>query len=281
MKTFNYSIAKYLVDILNPLTTNEYTVKDTFSFVNELKTFNADGTMASFDVLSLFTNIPLADTFDIIADTCFPTDDATFKNFSKQQFKKLFDIATKDSYFTCKDFIYRQVDGVAMGSPLRPTLANISMFYNEKRWLDNCPPLFKPIFYRRYVDDTFLLFRRPQDVDLFLDYLNAQHPSIKFTAEKEQNRELHFLDINISRLNDIILFSTTIYRKPTYTGLYTLFTSFIPHNIKTHIFTNLLFQAFTFCSTYPEFHTEAAKLMQTFTKNGYPRHLLDKLLNNF
>ena len=281
LKTFNYNAAKYLVKMLNPLTTNEYTVKDSFTFVNELKNLNVDKnmTMASFDVTSLFTNIPLTETSDIISENCFPTDDATFHNFSKKQFFNFFNIATKDCYFTFNDTIYRQLDGVAMGSPLGPTLANIFMCHNEKHWLANCPIHFKPIIYRRYVDDTFLIFRRPQDADLFLDYLNSQHPNIKFTADKEKNKELHFLDINITRLDNT--FKTNTYRKPTYTGLYTLFTSFIPHNIKTHIFTNLLFRAFTFCSTYPAFHTEAAKLIQTFTKDGYPRHLLDNLLNNF
>ena len=235
--------------------------------------------MASFDVTSLFTNIPLTDTFDIISNNLFPTDDTIFQNFSKKQFRTLFDITTKDCYFTFNDTIYRQLYGVDMGSPLGPTLANIFMCYSEKRWLENCPLSFKPIIYRRYVDDTFLIFRRPQDADLFLDYLNSQHPNIKFTAEKEDNKELHFLDVNITRLGNA--FKTNTYRKPTYTGLYTLFTSFIPNKIKTHIFTNLLFRAFTICSSYPAFHTEATRLIQTFTKNGYPRHLLEKLTKDF
>ena len=235
--------------------------------------------MASFDVISLFTNIPLTDTFNIISETCFPSNDTTFHNFSKTQFKSLFDIATKDCYFTFNDEIYRQVDGVAMGSPLGPTLANIFMCYHEKRWLENCPPQFKPIIYRRYVDDTFLIFRRPQDADLFLEYLNAQHTSIKFTSDKEQNKQLHFLDINITRLENN--FKTSVYRKPTYTGLYTLFTSYIPQGVKKHIFTNLLSRAFTICSSYTAFHSEATRLTQTFLKNGYPRHLLEKLTKNF
>ena len=89
-----------------------------------------------------------------------------------------------------------------MGSPLGPTLANVFMCFIEKRWLDKRPPLFKPIIYSRYVDDTFHIFRRSQDVDLFLDYFNSRHTSIKFRAEKEHDKELHFLDNNITRLNN-------------------------------------------------------------------------------
>ena len=53
---------------------------------------------------------------------------------------------------------YQQIDGVAMGSPLGPTLANAFLSYHEQTWLENCPSEFKPVLYRRYVDDIFVLF---------------------------------------------------------------------------------------------------------------------------
>ena len=55
---------------------------------------------------------------------------------------------------------YEQCDGVAMGSPLRPTLTNVFMCHFENIWLVNCPPPhFEPIVYARFFDDTFLFFR--------------------------------------------------------------------------------------------------------------------------
>ena len=45
-----------------------------------------------------------------------------------------------------------------MGSPLGPTLANLFLVYHEHKWLDNCPLQFRPKYYRRYVDDIFLMF---------------------------------------------------------------------------------------------------------------------------
>ena len=88
LKTFNYNAAKYLVKMLNPLTTNEYTVKDSFTFVNELKNLNVDKnmTMASFDVTSLFTNIPLTETSDIISENCFRTDELPFTILPRNNF---------------------------------------------------------------------------------------------------------------------------------------------------------------------------------------------------
>ena len=58
---FNHKVARFLVDVLSPLITNQYTIKDSFSFVDELRELSCgkDVFMCSFDVTSLFTNIPL------------------------------------------------------------------------------------------------------------------------------------------------------------------------------------------------------------------------------
>ena len=114
---------------------------------------------------------------------------------------------------------YKQYDGVSMGSPLGPALANAFLCHFETIWLNECPSFFKPIFYRRYVDDTVLVFRSPDHVPLFLNYLNGKHPNIKFTSETEVNHSLPFLDVKITR-NDRG-FETDLYRKPTFTGLTT------------------------------------------------------------
>jgi hypothetical protein len=63
-----YGLAKFLVPILSPLTNNKYTVKDSFLFANELLSIKSAPFMASYDVVSLFTNIPLAETVDICLD---------------------------------------------------------------------------------------------------------------------------------------------------------------------------------------------------------------------
>ena len=62
-----------------------------------------------------------------------------------------------------------------MGGCDSPTLANIFLGHYEKLWPDNCPPEFKPVMYRRYVDDTFILCKRKEDAKKFLNYMNSQH----------------------------------------------------------------------------------------------------------
>ena len=73
-----------------------------------------------------------------------------------------------------------------MGSPLGPALANIFMCSFESIWLQDCPNDFKPVFYRRYVDDIFAPFSSPDYADKFKEYLSLTHPNINFSIVKEK-----------------------------------------------------------------------------------------------
>ena len=77
----------------------------------------------------------------------------------KSEFKDLLSLATKESYFVFNNILYKQIDGVAMGSPLGPSLANAFLTHHEQDWLDSCPLEYRPLYYRRYVDDIFVLFK--------------------------------------------------------------------------------------------------------------------------
>ena len=92
-----------------------------------------------------------------------------------------------------------------MGSPLAPILANLFMGYHEKSWLENYKDS-KISIYRRYVDDIFCLFDNEHDAMLFFDYINAQHPNIKFTHEKQLNGKLPFLDVLVDNSSNICHF---------------------------------------------------------------------------
>ena len=116
---------------------------------------------------------------------------------------------------------YKRIDGAAMGSPLGPTFANIFLSYYEQIWLKMCPSEFKSVIYKRYVDDTFLLFRSKYHIEQIPCYLNCQHPNIKFTSEIEENYSKSLFDIKIRRVNNS--FSTSIYCKVTFSRVFTKF----------------------------------------------------------
>ena len=122
--------------------------------------------MASFDVESLFTNIPLQETIDLCVDLLF-NDKPNIDGFTKTDFHELLTVTLSESLILFNNEYYKQIDGVAMGSPLGPTFANIFLSYYEQIWLKNCPYEFKPVIYKRYVDDTFLLFQSKDHIGKF------------------------------------------------------------------------------------------------------------------
>ena len=164
--------------------------------------------MCSFNISNLFTNIPLEETINICADAlyCNGLDAQPF--ISKAIFIELMKSATSGIEFSFNDIMYKQTDGVAMGSPLGPALANIFVgFYEEKLFSQ----ISKPSIYFRYVDDTFAIFHNEEESKNFFNQLNCLQPFLKFTFEKEKNNCLPFLDINVEQT--VTSFETSIYKK--------------------------------------------------------------------
>ena len=140
------------------------------------------------------------------------------------------------------------------------------------------PHDFKPLFYRRYVDDSFLIFKQKTHVKQFVDYLNTKHINIKFSSEIENNNSLPFLDLFISHAQN--KFTTTIYRKPTFTGSGLNYISFIPYLYKINCIKTLFHRCFSITSTWVLFHNEINYLKEYFVNNSYPRQLLDRTLKS-
>ena len=234
--------------------------------------------MTSFDIASLFTNIPVEETINIISNEIF-SNKTHYNNFDKASFKTLLSLASNESFFIFNGTPYMQVDGVSMGSPLGPTLANSFLCHHEQLWLDRCPLEFKPLYYKRFVDDTFILFREQSHSNKFLDYLNNQHQNIKFTMETETNKQIPFLDMNIVQEDGKI--STSIYRKPTFSGLGMSFFSFCAFNFKVNNIKTMLFRAYNLSSSYIAFTKELDFLRKYFQNNGYPLIEFEKCCSKF
>ena len=149
-----------------------------------------------------------------------------------------------------------------------PTLANIFLCHYEEQWLKSCPVQFKPIYFKRYVDDIFCLFQNEQQVNKFEKYLNSRHTSMNFSRVNEDNRCLSFLDVLISRHED--KFCTSLYKKPTFSGLYLNFKSFVPLLYKKGLIFCLVFRIYNICSDWNRIHEEIKKLKCLLLKNKYP-----------
>ena len=132
--TAEYKLAKYLDQIIKPHIPSKYMLSSTWEFLDKLKLFifKPSDCMISFDVVSLFTNVPLIETIDIISDYVYKSKSKPA--FSKLVFKELLNIATS-GIFMYNGRLYRQVDGVTMGSPLGPTISNFCLAHLENELL--------------------------------------------------------------------------------------------------------------------------------------------------
>ena len=91
---------------MTPLTQNEYAVTDSFHFAEEICKQDTNLYMASLDVDSLFTNIPLDETIDISIDSLYKDDENTNK-IPKDVFRNLLTVATKESFFMFNNKFYK------------------------------------------------------------------------------------------------------------------------------------------------------------------------------
>jgi hypothetical protein len=131
---------------------------------------------------------------------------------------ELFRHCLTTTYFQWQNEFYEQTDGVAMGSPLSPVIANFFMEKFEQEVLNTA--VHRPTCWFRYVDDTFVIWSHgEQELDFFLDHLNSRNPKIQFTMEKEKQKQLAFLDVLVTR-KPCGRLGHTVYRKSTHTDRY-------------------------------------------------------------
>ena len=131
-------------------------------------------------------------------------------NISKDDLIDLLSVATKNQLFQFNGNLYEQVDGVAMGSPLGPLMANAFMCSVEEKLARENK---LPSFYKRYVDDTLALVCDLSDATNLLTCLNEAHPSIQFTMEVATNDLLPSIGMEIIKIDGSL--ETCVHRMET------------------------------------------------------------------
>lgn len=285
VNTYNYNLAKYLDEILKPLIKdNKMMLIDTFDFVNKVSKLDheKDKYLVSFDVESLFTNIPTTETIELILDLAFKNEKKNgkilFHGLRRNDLKKFLVICTQQSHFQFNGEFYDQIDGVAMGSPLGPLFANVFMTNFEKKHADKLRELGVNSWHR-YVDDIFATLEERERADVVLRYLNQQHPNIRFTIEHEVDGKLPFLDTTVHRSSSS--FFTTLYRKKTFTGVYLNWTSLTSKRYKIGLIYCLLDRIWKIYSDDGKRDDEIRTLRQILAKNDYPDHVVEREINKF
>ena len=160
-----------------------------------------------------------------------------------------------------------------MGSPVSAVIANIFMEDFEERAIASA--IHKPKIWKRYVDDTFTILDRDQ-VDGFLQHLNNQQPTIRFTMETEKDNSIPFLDTSVIRDSNGLL-TTSVYRKPTHTDQYLAYDSHHPQSVKRGIVKCLYDRAKHLITTPSVISKEKKHLSSVLVSNGYPSSFIRKL----
>ncbi len=275
-----YVLAKYLAEILKPVVgKSEHHVVNSKEFVTKMEqiSLSENDILVSFDVVSLFTNVPVEEACIIakerlLLDSTLPQR----TNLSPENIYDLLKLCLTTTCFQWREKYYEQTYGAPMGSPLSPVMANLFMEEFEKNALATAT--LKPGFWFRYVDDTLSSWCHGLDnLQRFLDHINSLHPSIKFTYEvQKDDKTIPFLDVLFTVREDGSL-GHKVYRKPTHTDRYLHFNSFQHPSIKNSVCKTLINRAKTICEV-SNIDNELEHLRNVLKLNGYPRHFIDKAM---
>ena len=208
---YNFNLAKFICKLISPFCYSKYCLNNVDEFLTRLKVFKenlpvgASIKQCSYDVESLFTNIPLDRTIEKLVEKIFNEIDRETYNFdgvvfNKESLTRALELCAKDQLFLFNGDIWKQIDGNSMGSPLGPPLANFYVSYLEDNFIDFNSDI-SPNFYCRYVDDVYCIFIDNDKCINFLDHLNSVSDPLRFTIEEMTDNKLDFIGLRLS--NDL------------------------------------------------------------------------------
>ena len=275
-----YKLSRHLSQILSSLVGNsESHIKNSTDFKTFITSRKLKPTevLVSFDVVSLFTNVPVSLALDVAKRRLQSDSGLTSRtNLSINEILHLLEFCLHATYLSFRGEVYRQAFGTAMGSPVSVTVANLVMEDVEERALSSLDPPLP--FWKRYVDDTCTAV--PADrIDELMDHLNGVEKSIQFTVELECDGKLPFLDLLLSHESDGSI-TTAVYRKSTHTGRYLDFESHHPLSHKKSVVNTLLSRARSHSSSTSTATFELNHVIGALKSNGYPKAFLCKQLAN-
>ena len=254
---------------------SESHIKHSMDFIDKLRNIESNGHIVSFDVVSLFTNVPVDKVLDFLRNKF---EEGIFSpSIEIGVFLELTKLCVTDTYFTFESNIYKQNYGVAMGSSLSPILANIYMEYFESTLVPRINiPLISLKRWWRYVDDIFAILEGDESkIQTFLEELNSFERSIQFTLEKSQENKLPFLDILIEKKETNFDFTT--YRKPTHTNSYIHFFSYHSHEVKMSVIVGLFLRALRICDPH-KLDEEVNFIRNSFLDLAYPAWFIERAI---
>jgi len=196
----SYKIAKKLNKILNHNLhlDNQYTATNSntlASSVTKLK-ITPNHRLLTLDIKDLYVNIPICETIKITKSKLLKYSDTQTTN----QITALLEIILNQNYFSFQGQIYQPDNGVAMGSPISGTMAEICLQHLENTHVKHLIDSNILSFYTRYVDDILIIYDSTLTTpDNIQQYLSTIHNNIQLSLTHENNHSVNFLDLTVTR----------------------------------------------------------------------------------
>ena len=271
----NSSLATYVTSILTNAydIDNEFYVKDSFTFSTYINNFQLPDNyvLVSFDVVSLFTNLPLEAVLESIKNNWDSISPHCSLNYETME--NLLTFIFDSNYCVFNGEYYKQIFGTPMGSTISPILVNYVLDDLIRDCLQYLP-YYIP-FVKRYVDDLILAVPQCR-IHETLEMFNTYNQHIQFTVEEESEQSIPFLDMKVKRSDNNVL-STVWYRKPMASNRFISFRSYHPMKMKINLILGLKRRAVLL--THPKDRQASLKLLQTMLlENSYPLKIINKFL---
>jgi len=278
-----YRIAKHIDKLLKQYITfeNNHSVKNNIELVNKIESIKIPhgAKLASFDIVNMYTNIPIEETIKITEDLLTKNGLKTTEKYELINILVITEI-TKPNYFTHNNEFYKQTQGLPMGSPLSGTLAEIYLNNFENKYIFNNHNKYRNniIYWNRYVDDILILFQgTKRQLDNLHQIINNKQPTIKFTLEVETDNQINFLDLTIRNENSKHIFK--IYRKPTQTNQTIHNSSHHPYQHKISAYNHMINRLNNIPMKQEDYNNELNTIKFIAKENGYKHTLIDKINN--
>lgn len=265
-------LCRFIAAILrNVVGRGEYHIKDTFDFIEKIKHIQvpSDQILASFDIVSLYTNVQNCKVIEVIKKRW--SEISPFTNLSVDLFLEAVKITMDANFFQFEQKTYKLNSGQTMGNSTAPFYSNLVLEDLETEIIQK----LNLEFFFRYIDDSICCLREDA-IQIVQERLHSYDNNLKFTYEIEKERRINFLDTTLIRQHDgnIIL---DWYRKESQTSRIINFNSQHPLNHKINSVKNFIYRM-TKISHEAFWPKNFEKIRAICRDNEYPRALTNKLI---
>ena len=255
--------------------------EDCMTALRNLENLPEECIVASLDVVSLYSNIPIQESIDAAIELLEEHEESVdMFALSLSEIREMLMFVLESNFFEFDGAIYRQQQGLAMGNHLAPPLAIIFMSKFESRALSEYP--LKPLLYRRYIDDCILVWIFGIAAFLaFVDYLNSRHPRIQFTAEYTHTTNSHtisYLDLSISVSGGKL--DWELFVKSSHSGVHLSYLSALPMETKIAVANNQISRAVNNATTEAGRQRGIEKITTLLLENHYPRRIIQSAIQH-